>query len=191
MKRITDITFSLIALIIALSIMLLVALAIKLESRGPVSYGSFRAGKEYKIFRLLKFRTMYSGVDKSLNILQRLNQYRKPEVATEDHDCEIEGCVKLVDPEANLVCEKGNRQKREPASYKIQNDQKGRLIVHTILKYIDETLMSLNSFKVHRSYILNLSKIVNIRDSNLVLKDKLIPISRSNKTSLMNSIRKL
>ncbi|RMF26966.1 MAG: sugar transferase, partial [Bacteroidetes bacterium] len=58
-------------------LMLLIALAIKLESRGPVIYRSKRVGTGYEVFDFFKFRTMYVDADKRLEELKHLNQYGK------------------------------------------------------------------------------------------------------------------
>jgi len=60
-KRALDIVFALIALIGALPLMLLIALAIRLDSRGPVIYRQERVGQYGKRFTMYKFRTMDSG----------------------------------------------------------------------------------------------------------------------------------
>lgn len=59
MKDIFDIIFSSIALILASPVLLIVALLIKLESRGPVFYCPIRIGKNGQAFKLYKFRSMY------------------------------------------------------------------------------------------------------------------------------------
>ncbi len=74
-KRTFDIVVSLIALLILSPVMLLIALLIKLESKGPVFYISKRAGAGYKIFNFYKFRSMRTGADIELQKLQHLNQY--------------------------------------------------------------------------------------------------------------------
>jgi len=58
LKRCWDILFSLIALILLAPVFLLIALAIRIESRGNVFYVSKRAGMGYRIFNFYKFRTM-------------------------------------------------------------------------------------------------------------------------------------
>jgi len=58
MKRLFDITMSLLALLVFGMPMLIVALFIKLTSRGPVLYWSDRVGKNNALFRMPKFRTM-------------------------------------------------------------------------------------------------------------------------------------
>jgi lipopolysaccharide/colanic/teichoic acid biosynthesis glycosyltransferase len=74
-KRAFDIVVSMIALILASPILLIIAIAIKLESKGPIFYISKRAGSGYKIFDFLKFRTMVTGADTQLANLAHLNQY--------------------------------------------------------------------------------------------------------------------
>ncbi|MBC9928788.1 sugar transferase [Chitinophaga qingshengii] len=75
LKRTFDIVASACLLLIASPVMLLIAIAIKLESKGNVFYASPRAGKNYKIFKFYKFRTMVADADKQLSKLQHLNQY--------------------------------------------------------------------------------------------------------------------
>lgn len=75
MKRAFDILISATALLILLPICLLIALIIKLESKGPIFYISKRAGTGYKIFNFYKFRTMRVGADAELAKLAHLNQY--------------------------------------------------------------------------------------------------------------------
>jgi lipopolysaccharide/colanic/teichoic acid biosynthesis glycosyltransferase len=74
-KRAFDILIAAIALLLLSPLFLLIALAIKLESSGPVFYIAKRAGRGYKIFNFLKFRTMYQGADQRMSELTHLNQY--------------------------------------------------------------------------------------------------------------------
>ncbi len=74
-KRAFDITFSL-AAILAFSIpMALIALAIKITSRGPIVYRSKRIGTGYHEFDFLKFRSMVPDADKLVEKLKANNQY--------------------------------------------------------------------------------------------------------------------
>jgi lipopolysaccharide/colanic/teichoic acid biosynthesis glycosyltransferase len=74
-KRVFDIAVSLVLLLFLTPLFILVAIAIKLESRGPVFYVSNRVGKHYKIFPMIKFRSMRDGADKYLNEISHLNIY--------------------------------------------------------------------------------------------------------------------
>jgi len=64
LKRLMDIVFSLILLIVTSPITLLAAIAIKLESEGPVFYKQERMGMNGKIFKIIKFRTMINDAEK-------------------------------------------------------------------------------------------------------------------------------
>lgn len=75
LKRIFDIIISSIILIACLPLFLIIAIAIKLESRGPVFYISHRAGRGFRIFDFYKFRTMEVGADKKMTSLKHLNKY--------------------------------------------------------------------------------------------------------------------
>jgi Undecaprenyl-phosphate glucose phosphotransferase len=60
-KRIFDVAFSVLVLLLTLPITLLIALAIKLSGRGPVFFAQDRVGLNGRVFRMLKFRTMRVG----------------------------------------------------------------------------------------------------------------------------------
>lgn len=74
-KRIFDVVSSGGILLFASPVLLLIALCIKLDSKGPVIYKSKRVGTGYKIFDFYKFRSMRAGADKELKNLSALNQY--------------------------------------------------------------------------------------------------------------------
>ena len=61
--RLSDFVFSFICLVVILPILLLVAIAIKLSSKGPVFFRQVRVGKNGTDFTLLKFRTMQVNAD--------------------------------------------------------------------------------------------------------------------------------
>ena len=82
-KRLFDIFFSGLAIIILSPIFILTAIAIKLESKGPVLFKSKRVGTNYTIFDFLKFRSMYIDAEDRLKDLSKTsNQY----VEKEDED---------------------------------------------------------------------------------------------------------
>ena len=69
--------------------------------------------------------------------------------------------------------------------------KKERFIVHSTLKNIDAKLQHPEFLKVHRAFVVNLTKIVDIEESNLVIGDKVIPISRAHRPILLNRIKTL
>ncbi|MEK7729973.1 MAG: undecaprenyl-phosphate glucose phosphotransferase [candidate division KSB1 bacterium] len=63
-KRVLDFTLSLIILVLGAPVWLLVALIIKLDSRGPIFYKQERMGKDGRHFNVIKFRSMVSDAEK-------------------------------------------------------------------------------------------------------------------------------
>lgn len=64
-KRLLDIIISLPALIIASPFMLITAIAIKIESEGPIIFKQQRIGKDGKVFNIYKFRSMCNNAEHS------------------------------------------------------------------------------------------------------------------------------
>ncbi len=63
-KRLLDLLGSTVGLLIFSPILIILAIAIKLDSKGPVFYMQERIGKRGLPFKLFKFRSMYTGADK-------------------------------------------------------------------------------------------------------------------------------
>lgn len=76
-KRVIDLCIAIIGIIVLLPLFILIALAIKLESKGPIIYRSKRAGQGYRVFDFYKFRSMYVDANERLLALKHLNQYQE------------------------------------------------------------------------------------------------------------------
>lgn len=63
--------------------------------------------------------------------------------------------------------------------------------VHTSLKRIKERLPEPTFMQIHRSYIINFDKIIDIQDNSVLIGRKVIPISRSNRPNLMERLNLL
>jgi len=61
-------------------------------------------------------------------------------------------------------------------------------VVHSTLKRIEEKLPDSLFLRVHRSYIINVKKIVDIEDNTVVIKRDVIPVSRSKRPELMKRL---
>lgn len=79
-KRFFDILFSLIGLVVCFAFFCVIALLIKLTSKGPVFFLQKRVGKDKKIFYMYKFRTMSTNApqDKATHLLENPTQYITP-----------------------------------------------------------------------------------------------------------------
>ena len=68
-KRLLDITISLIVLIFLLPLMSLIYLSVRINLGSPAFFLQERVGKDNKIFKMIKFRTMKNSTDKNGNLL--------------------------------------------------------------------------------------------------------------------------
>jgi len=63
LRRVVNTAFAAIGLVLSLPLMLMTAIAVKLESRGPVFYIQERVGKKGRCFKIIKFRSMRAGAE--------------------------------------------------------------------------------------------------------------------------------
>lgn len=66
--------------------------------------------------------------------------------------------------------------------------EKRQYLVYSTLKNVDEQLHHPDFLKVHRSYIVNLSKIGDIEEGSVVIGEKVIPVSRAHRSQLMERL---
>jgi exopolysaccharide biosynthesis polyprenyl glycosylphosphotransferase len=74
LKRLVDIALSLLAMILTAPLLIAVAIAIRIDSKGPIFYVSDRIGKRGRVFACFKFRTMVDQAEKMKNDLSALNE---------------------------------------------------------------------------------------------------------------------
>ncbi|MCW3123432.1 MAG: sugar transferase [Flavipsychrobacter sp.] len=152
LKRSFDIVFSGMALIFLSPLILLVIIIMKLESRGPVFYYSYRVGTGYRVFKFYKFRSMFVDADKRLKDLKHLNQYSSGEKAAEESnivylcdECAATGvtCRSMIYADNIKWCEKqyldSKKQQGDAAFFKLKNDPRITKVGRFIRNYsIDE-----------------------------------------------------
>jgi exopolysaccharide biosynthesis polyprenyl glycosylphosphotransferase len=88
-KRTMDVLLAAGVLVAIAPLMLLITIAIKLDSRGPVLFRQARMGVGGRRFQILKFRTMVVGADQQKASLLHLNQYADPRLFKIRHDPRI------------------------------------------------------------------------------------------------------
>lgn len=77
-KRVADLGVVVLLALPATLVMVLIAIAIKLDSPGPIFYASPRVGRDGKLFRMMKFRSMVEGADEQKAELQQYNEADGP-----------------------------------------------------------------------------------------------------------------
>ncbi|MDX2129347.1 MAG: sugar transferase [Chloroherpetonaceae bacterium] len=77
-KRSVDIFLSLISILIITPFLIIISIAIKLDSRGPIFYRQKRVGKDGKLFWCYKFRSMHIDADERKKELEAFNEVSGP-----------------------------------------------------------------------------------------------------------------
>lgn len=163
-KRAFDILFSGTAIVCLSPLLMVTAVAIRVESKGPVIYTSKRVGSNYDIFDFLKFRSMYMDADKRLKEFEALNQYREETPEQQDH-AEFSP-VSHQTGETLLVADdfvttekqllKNRRKQQKNAFVKFENDPRITKVGRIIRKYsIDELPQLINILKGDMSIVGN------------------------------------
>jgi len=96
-KRVFDIVVSLLMLIILSPIFLILAIAIKVDSKGPVFYRQTRVTQYCKEFRIHKFRTMCDGADKKGALVTASGDSRVTKVGRLIRKCRLDEIAQLID----------------------------------------------------------------------------------------------
>lgn len=97
LKRIFDIVVSAIMLIVLCPVFLILAIAIKLDSPGPVFYRQVRVTQYGKCFRIFKFRTMVSNADKIGTQVTVGNDSRITRMGRLIRKCRLDEVSQLID----------------------------------------------------------------------------------------------
>ena len=95
-KRFFDIIFSLILLILLFPLFLILAICIKIDSKGPVFYRQERVTKYDKTFRIFKFRTMVQNADKIGTLVTVNNDSRITKVGKLIRKCRLDEIPQLI-----------------------------------------------------------------------------------------------
>ncbi len=91
--------------------------------------------------------------------------------------------IKINIPTINLIEAKGD--------YILIKTETQNYTVHSTLKKIEEKLPDDLFLKVHRSYVINIKKIIDIEDNSVLIAKDVIPVSRSNRPELMKRLNML
>lgn len=134
--------------------------------------------------------------DRLLKAVQKASSYKAPEPtpSVESADRKTSSpktlyvnidrtLIKIETDTINLIEAKGDyiNIKTRDKDYK----------VHSTLKKINEKLPTDPFFHVHRSYIINLSRIIDIQDNTILIEKSVVPISRSKRPELMRRLNLL
>ncbi len=133
------------------------------------------------------------GVEKALSIHKEvipptLENKKKEESFSEDSKDDLyvsidRRLVKIDIPSINIIEAKGD--------YIFLKTSSKNFMVHSTLKKIKDKLPQDYFFKVHRSYVINTKKIIDIEDSSVLIERDVIPVSRSHRKELLRRLNLL
>lgn len=183
-KRAFDILASSGAILLLSPLLLATALAIRMESKGPVVYKSKRVGSNYKIFDFYKFRSMYADADRRLAEYKKHNQYQAdPEETVSGNPVENPEAAEAASGDIVLFSDNQStsetdylmtkRTERTNAFFKLENDPRITRIGHFIRKYsIDELPQLFNILKGDMSVVGN--RPLPLYEAELLTSDEYI-----------------
>ncbi|MEN9918744.1 MAG: hypothetical protein RL662_1180 [Bacteroidota bacterium] len=185
-KRSFDVLVSTLVLLCISPFFILIALLIRLESKGSIVYKSKRAGTNYRIFDFLKFRSMYPDADKRLKDYLALNQYcqeeEKQEQVKPNQQADVSAtldtdhCTMLFGDDYTISEEKYIQMKhnvQENAFIKYKNDPRITKVGRFIRKYsIDELPQLINIWKGDMSFVGN--RPLPLYEAELLTTDRYI-----------------
>ena len=135
------------------------------------------------LLKPLELTRFKKAIDKALK--KTLTKADSPAKTTKDNDNDFyvnidRRLIKIDLPSIYLIEAKGDyiNIKTEDKNYK----------VHSTLKKIEDKLPESLFLKVHRSYIINIKKIIDIEDNSVLIKRDVVPVSRSKRPELMKRL---
>ena len=133
-----------------------------------------------KPIELPRFEKAIKKAEKQLAAQINLETQVEPELKNDFYVNIDRRLIKIDLPSIYLIEAKGDyiNIKTEDKDY----------VVHSTLKKIEEKLPDSLFLKVHRSYIINVKKIIDIEDNSVLIKKDVIPVSRSNRPELMKRL---
>jgi len=196
-KRTFDLVVSVLGIVLMLPFFLLIALLIKLDSRGPVFFVQERFGKDGKRFNLLKFRTMYEDTEEKLKDFLNRNpemqaewdRYKKlksfdPRVTrigkflrrfSLDESPQIFnvfiGDMSIVGPRPYLVRETEEIEKSAAIIFRVKSGLTGLWQIRGRSELCFETRLKLDEFYV-RNWSLFLDIIIILKTFGVVIRGK-------------------
>lgn len=126
--------------------------------------------------------------NKAIQKAKAVNKMVKPEITTTTSASEMyvnidRRLVKINFSTIDLIEAKGD--------YVLIKTEGKNYTVHSTLKKIEEKLPDDLFLKVHRSFIINTKKIIDIEDNSVLIGNNVIPVSLANKPALMNRLNLL
>lgn len=156
-KRVFDVTVAGLALIMLLPILIIVIIALKLESRGPIYYVSKRVGTGYKVFDFYKFRSMYVDADSRLKDMKHLNQYANQDGDDDSTETKLKKEYESLAESPTLIYKDGT-----PMSEEEYLELKKKQAAGTFIKIKDDPRVTKVGAFIRNASIDELPQLINV-----------------------------
>ncbi|AZQ65284.1 response regulator [Flammeovirga pectinis] len=167
-KRVFDIVGSFVLIIMLTPLFILIGVAIRLESRGPIFYISKRIGQQYSPIPFLKFRSMKLNADHLINELKGDNKYNE---ALNKHQEKVFNKHFKHGDKGYSICEKELKLNKESSTFfKLENDPRVTKVGAFIRKTsLDELPQLFNVLLGHMSLVGN--RPLPVYEAEMLTKD--------------------
>lgn len=158
-KRVFDIVCSLIMLIVLSPMFLVLAIAIKIDSKGPVFYRQVRVTQYGKAFRIFKFRTMVRNADKIGTQVTTQGDARITRVGNLIRKCRLDEICQLIDVFRGTMTFVGTRPEVPKYVERYTAEMAATLLLpagvtnETSIYYKDEDELLSNTSDVDKTYV--------------------------------------
>lgn len=129
LKRLFDIIVSLVLLIILSPVIIFIAIAIKIDSKGKVFYRQERVTQYGKTFKIFKFRTMVENADKIGNLITTEGDNRITKVGNKIRKCRLDEIPQLINVLKGEMSFVGTRPEVKKYVDKYSDEMKATLLM--------------------------------------------------------------
>nr|WP_262712722.1 sugar transferase [Flammeovirga kamogawensis] len=167
-KRVFDIVGSFLLIVMLTPLFIIIGLAIRLESKGPIFYISKRIGQQYSPIPFLKFRSMKLNADHLVDELKADNKYNE---ALNKHQEKIFNKHYKHGDKGYSICEKELKLSKESSTFfKLENDPRVTKVGAFIRKTsLDELPQLFNVLLGHMSLVGN--RPLPVYEAEMLTKD--------------------
>lgn len=158
-KRLFDIVVSFMMIVVLSPILAIIAIVIKLDSKGPAIYRQERITQYGKVFRVCKFRTMVDNADQMGSHVTVEGDNRITRVGKKIRDCRLDELPQLFNVFAGTMSFVGTRPEAVKYVYEYTDEMKATLLLpagvtsNASIMFKDEAELLADSDDVDRAYV--------------------------------------
>lgn len=172
-KRIFDIVVSFLGIIVLSPLFLILSIAIKIDSKGPVFYRQVRITQYGKEFRIHKFRSMKENADQNGQLITEANDNRVTKVGKFIRKCKLDELSQLIDVLVGNMSFVGTRPEVPKYVNQYTNEMLATLLLPAgitstaSIEFAEESMILNNKENIDKNYIDDIlpnKMVLNLKD---------------------------